>query len=262
MASSSNVKTSSPREKYPYPTEFNVLDFVPKLSSEENYNDWKLLMRDFIDGQGLIGFIDDKDAVEESNQDDQMARKRSDNLKAAINGDWDKAKVIIQREPDAVWTPITPLFQTALTLAISSASARRNSFVRELLEEMTPYDVKYLVDNKGWTALHHAAARGNREGAEMLVCKNSDLPNVLDNFRRTPLHWAAYGGHRELVIYLMGVTSEDILLKDDDEEDNAGATLLYIALTFLRRKPKLACMKPNPFDVIVEKHYSFRVEIP
>ncbi|KAG5523111.1 hypothetical protein RHGRI_035053 [Rhododendron griersonianum] len=268
MASSSNVKTSSPREKYPYPIEFNVLDFVPKLSSEENYNDWKLLMRDFIDSQGLIGFIDGTYAAEESNRDDDMesnrdddmARKRSNNLvrqwilatlseetrfrvlkntrtakdlwmvlegifdatksvwqhdilgrkytqgpndlalqKAAINGDWDKAKVIIQLKPNAVRTPITPLFQTALTLAISSASARRNSFVRSLLEEMTPYDVQYLVDSKGWTALHHAAASPWQHGRS----KN-------------------------------GVTSEYILLADDDEgdnvgdeKDNVGATLLF-----------------------------------
>ncbi|KAI8562678.1 hypothetical protein RHMOL_Rhmol03G0053200 [Rhododendron molle] len=64
-------------EKYPYPTEFNVLDFFPKLLSERNYDNWKLSMRDFIDRRGLIGFIKDVD-VEETNRDE--AWKRSDNL--------------------------------------------------------------------------------------------------------------------------------------------------------------------------------------
>ncbi|XP_058180034.1 uncharacterized protein LOC131298569 [Rhododendron vialii] len=82
MGSSSNVNcTSSPLgDKYPYPTEFHVLDFVPKLSSEENYKNWKKLMKDFINRRGLIGFIDGTSTAEESNQDDYMAWKRLDNL--------------------------------------------------------------------------------------------------------------------------------------------------------------------------------------
>ncbi|KAI8562669.1 hypothetical protein RHMOL_Rhmol03G0052600 [Rhododendron molle] len=317
MASSSNVNTSSPREKYPYPTEFDVLDFVPKLLSEGNYDSWKSSMRDFIDSRGLIGFIDGMaaDQPEESNRDDYMAWKRSDNLvrrwilatlseetrlrvlrfktakdlwtelakifdatrslwqreygqghylalhKAAINGDWDEARGIIEREPDAVRTPITPFSQTALSVAISSASAGRSRFVRELLEKMTPEDVM-LVDYRGRTALHRAATAYNMEGAKMLVRKNPDLPKVFDNRGRTALHRAAYYGLRDMVLYLKGVTREDILLADD----HRGASLLClltrgelydIALTLLQQKPELACMEPNPFDIIVEKHSSF-----
>ncbi|KAF7147803.1 hypothetical protein RHSIM_Rhsim03G0046800 [Rhododendron simsii] len=78
MGSSSNENgASSPREKYPYPTEFNVLDFVPKLFSEGNYNNWKLLMQDFIRMRGLIGFIEGT-AAEELNGDE--AWNRSNNL--------------------------------------------------------------------------------------------------------------------------------------------------------------------------------------
>ncbi|KAF7147325.1 hypothetical protein RHSIM_Rhsim03G0047400 [Rhododendron simsii] len=256
MASSSNENTSSPVEKYPYPTEFIVLDFVPKLSSEGKYDDWKLLMRDFIGSQGLIGFIDGTAAAKESNQDDYMAWKRSDNLvrrwiletlckdtrlrvlssetakdlwtelerkfdatrplfhldeetenrqgqylalhKAAISGDWDKAIGIIEADPDAVTTPITPFSQAALHLAVSSASAGRNRFVRELLEKMTPEDVVDLVDDQEATALHYAADIDNMEGAKLLVSKNSDLPDAVDIYGYTPLHWAANLGKKEL----------------------------------------------------------------
>ncbi|KAH7854031.1 hypothetical protein Vadar_009306 [Vaccinium darrowii] len=81
MASSSdNTKTKSPIEKYPYPTEFNVLDFVPKLLGQANYEKWKKLMRDFIERRGLIDFIDGTAQEENANEDCDEARKRSDNL--------------------------------------------------------------------------------------------------------------------------------------------------------------------------------------
>ncbi|XP_058205429.1 uncharacterized protein LOC131319264 isoform X2 [Rhododendron vialii] len=324
MGSSSNENsTCSPREKYPYPTEFNVLDFVPKLFSEGNYNNWKLLMRDFIRMRGLIGFIEGV-AAEEHNQDETW--KRSNNLvrgwilvtlsedirprvlpfetakglwtrlekifdptrstwqpddgmeyrqghylalqKAAIKGDWDKAREIIESEPNAVRTHITPTLQTALAIAISSGSAGRNRFVRKLLEKMTPKDVVDLVDNNGGTALFEAVVVGNIEGAKMLVYKNSDLPNKPDKYGNMPLHFAAMCGFREMVLYLKEVTREDIVFAND----YAGALLLClltrsemydVALTFLHRKPVLACMacmgfkEFNPFDIIVEKHSSF-----
>ncbi|KAG5556182.1 hypothetical protein RHGRI_006715 [Rhododendron griersonianum] len=291
MESSSNVNcTSSPREKWPYPTsEINVLDIVPKLSSERNYDNWRLSMRDFIRMRGLIGFIEDAAAVGESNRDE--AWNGSNNLvrgwilatlsedirsrvlrryetgiakdlwtelekifdatrllwqlderteyrqahynlalhKAAINGDWDKAMVIIELEPDAVRTPITPFSQTALSVAISSASAGRNLFVRELLEKMTPQDVVDLSNNQGATALHYAASIDNMEGARMLVNKNPDLPNVPDKSGETPLHYAAKYGNREMVLYLNKVTREDILL--DLANGRKGASLLVCFLT-------------------------------
>lgn len=79
MASPSNSNTSSPTEKYPCPTEFNVLDFVPKLLSDRNYQKWKSLMLGFIEKQGLSGFIDGTAKVEIGNQD-YNAWKKSDNL--------------------------------------------------------------------------------------------------------------------------------------------------------------------------------------
>ncbi|KAE9463906.1 hypothetical protein C3L33_04209, partial [Rhododendron williamsianum] len=309
--------TWQPDGTYPYPTEFNVLEFVPILLSEGNYKNWKSSMWDFISGLGLVAFIDGTAAVNKSNRDDYTAWKRLDNLvrrwilatlsrntrirvlrfktaevlwtelekmfdatrslwqldeetesrqghfldlhKAAINGDWDKAKEIIEREPNAVRTPITPFHETALSLAIKSASEGRNHFVRELLERMTPQDVVHLVDNKGRTALHHAARVGNVEGARMLVNKNRDLPTVED-YVGTPLHWAALLGLREMVLYLKEVTSEEIgdsgllfYLTSGEHYD--------IALTLLQRKPELAlkaCMElDNPFSILVEKRSSF-----
>ncbi|KAI8562675.1 hypothetical protein RHMOL_Rhmol03G0053000 [Rhododendron molle] len=321
MTSSSNENnTSSPVEKYPYPTEFNVLDFVPRLLSEGNYKNWKLLMQDFIRMRGLLGFIKGV-PVEESNRDE--AWERSNNLvrgwilvtlsedirprvlssesakdlwteleeifdatrslfhldeakeyrqghylalhKAAINGDWDKAIGIIEGDPDAVTTPITPFLQAALHLAVSSSSAGRNRFVRELLEKMTPEDVLDLVDDQGGTALHYAADVNNIEGAKLLVSKNSDLPDVVDQYGYTPLHWAANFRNREMVLYLKDVTGEDFLSAGDLGPKLLSfltrAEIYDIALAWLKRKPEMACVEVEEygtlFDILVEKHTSF-----
>ncbi|KAI8562676.1 hypothetical protein RHMOL_Rhmol03G0053000 [Rhododendron molle] len=312
MTSSSNENnTSSPVEKYPYPTEFNVLDFVPRLLSEGNYKNWKLLMQDFIRMRGLLGFIKGV-PVEESNRDE--AWERSNNLvrgwilvtlsedirprvlssesakdlwteleeifdatrslfhldeakeyrqghylalhKAAINGDWDKAIGIIEGDPDAVTTPITPFLQAALHLAVSSSSAGRNRFVRELLEKMTPEDVLDLVDDQGGTALHYAADVNNIEGAKLLVSKNSDLPDVVDQYGYTPLHWAANFRNREMVLYLKDVTGEDFLSAGDLGPKLLSfltrAEIYDIALAWLKRKPEMACVEVEEYGVPVK----------
>ncbi|KAG5556178.1 hypothetical protein RHGRI_006713 [Rhododendron griersonianum] len=128
---------------------------------------------------------------------------------------------------------------------------------------MTPQDVVDLSNIQGATALHFAAMVDNMEGAKMLVKKNSDLPNFVNLFEETPLQWAAWYGHKEMVLYLKEVTREDILLADDDR----GASFLChltrsqhydIVLTLLHLKPKLACLEPNPLGVIVEQHSSFK----
>ncbi|KAH7854668.1 hypothetical protein Vadar_016643 [Vaccinium darrowii] len=174
-------------------------------------------------------------------------------LKATIKGDWDEARGIIEHDPDAVRTGITEDDQAALTVAIRSRG--RNHFVRKLLEKMTREDVVNLVDRLGRTALYVAAAFGNIDGARMLVNKNSELPNV----GLTALDAAASWGSREMVHYLLEVTSEDTILA-------TGQTVLYlimgelydIALSLLQRKPKLACVEPNPLRIIVEKYSSFK----
>ncbi|KAF7148974.1 hypothetical protein RHSIM_Rhsim03G0102900 [Rhododendron simsii] len=272
MASPSNISTSSPTEKYPCLTEFNVLDFVPKLLSQRDYKKWKMLMEGFIKKRGLIGFIDGTAKEEIDNQDYYKAWKRSDNLvqgwilatltqdiclvmlgwetakelwtqlekmfdptsslwqydeeeenritrylplhKAIVKGDWDEATGIIQQHPAAVRAAITPLSETALHVAIRTGG--RTHFVRMLLEKMTPHDVEHPVDYYRRTTLHWAAMCGTIEEAEMLVNKNSILPNVLDMEGSTPLHCAARYGRREMVLYLQGFTGEDILLAEEN----------------------------------------------
>ncbi|KAF7146984.1 hypothetical protein RHSIM_Rhsim03G0102500 [Rhododendron simsii] len=313
MASPSNINASSPTEMYPCPTEFNVLDFVPKLLSARDYKKWKKLMEDFIEKRDLIGFIDGTAKEKIDNQDYYKAWKRSDKLVqgwilatltedirldmlgfktarklwmklenkfdptswqydeerentiarylplhiAVVKGDWDEATRIIQQDPAAVRAAITELSETALHVAIQTGG--RSHFVRMLLEEMTPHDVYHLVDCEGSTALHWAAICGTIEEAQMLVNKNSILPNVLNKEGITPLHFAARCGRRDMVLYLRRITGEDILLVEQTGaqylRDLALGELYDIALILLERKPELA--ECTPFDILVKKVSSF-----
>ncbi|KAE9452024.1 hypothetical protein C3L33_16078, partial [Rhododendron williamsianum] len=259
--------TTSSVEKYPYPWEVNVLDFVPdKLSDAKCYPEWKQLMVDFIESQGLLGFVDGSSTEAASKRVSQVASsnsvswRRSDNLVrgwlygdgsllrstkipvckccgiqlqegcgqdeetekkkrrylplriAAIEGDWDTTSKIIESEPDIVRAAITPYSDTALSLAVKSS--RRNHFVEKILKKMSPEDAG-LADQWGRTALHRAAGVGNVEAAKLLVDKNPNLPNVLDNNGDPPLNYAASTGSRESVVYLWEATKEEVKLKDD-----------------------------------------------
>lgn len=118
MASPSNENsTSSPVENYPYPTEFNVLDFVPRLLSEGNYKNWKLLMRDFIRMRGLIGFIEGA-AAEESNRDG--AWERSNNLVrgwilVTLSEDI-RPRVLSSESAKGLWTELEEIFDATRSL--------------------------------------------------------------------------------------------------------------------------------------------------
>ncbi|KAL7228460.1 hypothetical protein ACSBR2_007219 [Camellia fascicularis] len=203
---------------------------------------------------------------------------------AAIKGDWESANKFIEQEPDAVRVPVTGLRQTSLVVAIRLA--RRNEFVKKLIEKMSPEDLA-LVDSRGRTALHEASITGNVEAAKLLVQRNTILPNILDKKRRVPLYYAANFGFREMVLYLLDVTrSLDVntehlepkplgVNKENLEpkpfEDRSGVTLLYrlatsglydIALSVLSRYPKLAYLEPSPLTMISKKPSSFRSGTP
>jgi ankyrin repeat protein len=88
------------------------------------------------------------------------------------------------------------------------------------------------------TPLHAAAEKGHLSVATYLVKKGADS-NARDFQGRTPLYWAAYNGHHDLVVYFI-----DTLQNDSRERDNFDKTLLHAA-----------CYKGNPSvaQFLVEK---------
>ncbi|KAL7228466.1 hypothetical protein ACSBR2_007225 [Camellia fascicularis] len=124
--------------------------------------------------------------------------------KAAIKGDWcdwDEASKLISA---AVREGITEYKETGLIVAVKSK--KRNDFVKKLLEEMSQMDVA-LGDTRKRTALHRAAGVDNMEIAKLLVERNRCLPNAQTLDKRIPLYFAAARGHRDMVLYLLSVTT-------------------------------------------------------
>ncbi|KAI8569671.1 hypothetical protein RHMOL_Rhmol02G0295500 [Rhododendron molle] len=111
--------TTSSVEKYPYPWEVNVLDFVPdKLSDAKCYPEWKQLMVDFIESQGLLGFIDGSTKrVSQAASSNSDSWRRSDNLVrgwilTTLNKDT-RLQVLKYKTARGVWTRLVDMFDRA-----------------------------------------------------------------------------------------------------------------------------------------------------
>jgi len=59
-----------------------------------------------------------------------------------------------------------------------------------------------VQDEGDWTPLHHAAYNGHKEIVELLIANDADV-NAKEIARQTPLHVAAYNGHKEIVELLI-----------------------------------------------------------
>ncbi len=59
-----------------------------------------------------------------------------------------------------------------------------------------------LIDSNGWTALHHAAEKGDLEAAEILLDSGADV-NSFSNARKTPLHLASFYNQTKMIELLL-----------------------------------------------------------
>ncbi|KAG5557039.1 hypothetical protein RHGRI_007327 [Rhododendron griersonianum] len=291
MASPSNINTSSPTEKYPCPMEFNVLDFVPKLLSERDYEKWKILMEDFIKKQGLIGFIDDTAKEDIDNQDYYKAWKRSDDL---VQG-WILATLAEDirllalglETAKALWTALEKKFDPTSSLR-QYDEEKENRVTRYLplhkavvkgdwdeamaIIQQDPAAVRAAITPHSHTALHVAIQIGGRTHfVRKLLEKMTphDVEHLVDHTRKTALHRAAICGTIEEVEMLVNKSSTTLaintfywrmrklsflfcmLLQLTDGEH------YDIALTLLERKPELARGERPPLDILVKKGSSF-----
>lgn len=129
---------------------------------------------------------------------------------AALKGDWNTAKIILQLKPGAVRAKITKGSETALHIA---AGAKHIFFVEELVKWMRAEDLelKNEVEN---TALFFAAVSGIKRIAEVMVNVNPRLPQIRGSNNSTALHMATLLGHREMVWYLYSKTKRILTYQD------------------------------------------------
>ena len=133
----------------------------------------------------------------------------------ALEGNWDKAKIICDDFPEGICTPLTANRDTALHVA---ASANKINFVQPLVERMTKEALE-IPNSDGNTAFCVAAISGNSNLFETMIKKNKKLPLIRGQHGMLPVHLAALTGHSQVVQNLSS-NNEDLLkqMPSDDIE--------------------------------------------
>lgn len=135
-------------------------------------------------------------------------------LAAALRGNWQSAKAILEADRDAVRGSLTETRESVLHIAFAS---KHTAFVKDVVRFLTGEELERKnVD--GDTALCFAAKSGTVKIAKEMVEMNNRLPLIRSSEERTPLHIAAKLGSREMTSYLYSVTPFERLSTDERME--------------------------------------------
>ncbi len=104
-------------------------------------------------------------------------------------------------------------------------------------------DLNAKSDGDGWTPLHFAAFGGHKEIAELLIGSGAEV-NAKGLGGYTPLLHAAYSGHKE-VAELLIAKGADVNAKDDDDQ-----TPLDLAEPFEDDSPEDKANKKETADLL------------
>ncbi|CAL5376756.1 unnamed protein product [Camellia sinensis] len=190
---------------------------------------------------------EDEDEDEEARALEKQYWKYLPLQKAALTGDWEEAKRIIDGDGDALTAKITPDEEIALHVAVETGKSIE--FVKNLVDLM-PVEALEQNDIAGYTALNIAAQFGNTDAAKILVAKHSDLLYIRNKNDWLPLHRAARSAHKDTLSYLLMVTKPDRKTKKPIEndlehmapfEDDSGVELLVLVIAsgfYARQKVK------------------------
>ena len=120
------------------------------------------------------------------------------------------------------------LTTTAFANPIHDAAQQGNlAGVQAELDKGVDVDLK---NDNGWTPLHYAAYGGKKEIVELLIAKNANVNAKVDG--RTPLHYAALKGHKEIAELLIA-KGADVNAKIEKMGDEVGltSTEIFLVLT-------------------------------
>nr|XP_017220539.1 PREDICTED: ankyrin repeat-containing protein At5g02620-like isoform X2 [Daucus carota subsp. sativus] len=118
--------------------------------------------------------------------------------RAILKNDWTAAEEVIDKYPSVLRDYISEGKETALHIAALSKDV---NFVKKIVEKMDAQDME-IQNGQGNTALCFAAVDGNVRIAELMIAKNSRLPNLHGPQGVKPIDMAASLGQKEMVKYL------------------------------------------------------------
>lgn len=129
-----------------------------------------------------------------------------DLFRAAHRGDWAATITILQCDPSLRIATLNVELENVLHVAVGTGMT--TNYVQKLICEMQEGELKN-VDVYGQTPLMVATIIGNISAAKMLVQKNPYLLYVSDIDGLLPVHRAAQYGQKDMLLYLLKVTSSD-----------------------------------------------------
>nr|XP_048322769.1 uncharacterized protein LOC125418166 isoform X2 [Ziziphus jujuba var. spinosa] len=161
--------------------------------------------------------------------------------RAAMEGKLGEVKIFYEKYPERLQAPLTVNGNTAIHIAVFIRDMKLLKSLLQILksqsEESPPFPIlgdkeeeESLFEVKnlhGQTALHLAAADGNLEALNLLLCKDEKLLNIRNDRGETPLFVAASYGKTEAVKYLYRRIKED---KKPHVERKDKTSILHVAI--------------------------------
>ena len=140
------------------------------------------------------GAKDDKPAVEDKVTDNDLNKL----FEVDVREHPEKIKKILDDKPTLLNYQHSHSGNTALMFAASLSRDRDSALIKYLLDRGADPDIKA---NNGFTALYHAASRGNVEGVRLLLSGGAD-PTIPIFSGKIAIEIAADNRHREIVTML------------------------------------------------------------
>ncbi|XP_044495887.1 uncharacterized protein LOC123218488 isoform X1 [Mangifera indica] len=127
--------------------------------------------------------------------------------KALQENDWESVDDYITQNPDALTAIIKVHWQETIFHIITRKLGTPLWLIKRLVSKIPPERLEQLTDRYGGTALFCAASFRNTQAAKAFVGSNKNLPNVPNFKGYLPIHRAAACGHKEMIQYLLEVTT-------------------------------------------------------
>lgn len=121
---------------------------------------------------------------------------------ASIVGDWETAKIILDKRRDLVRFGLSKNLGTTLHVAVTAEETKETiNFLRNLVTMMTTEELE-LKNKYSNTAFWMASASGNTKAAMIMLEKNHNLLNIRGNNEYLPLSVGVTTGTHNMVKWL------------------------------------------------------------